>query len=214
MAETQEESLVPPSAPAPRIPAPNPNAEGRARRSVRATDAGRGDGREPVRTAAREVDRADEAAARKRTRRGAQADKFYVNPEKIPSGWDYQWKRLSCLNQPDPGYEVMLYEQAFTPVPASRHPEMVPPGYKGTTIERDGMILMERPMRLTKEAQMEELAEARARIANRKLQLGETPQGTLPRDHESARRVTGVRSEFAPLAADDIPGDEEIQLPA
>jgi hypothetical protein len=213
MADTPQESLVPPSAPPPRIPVPSPDAETRVRRSVRATDA-RDDVRGAVRTQPREIDRADEAAQRKRTRRGAQADKFFIDPAKIPNGWDYQWRRISCLNEPDPGYEVMLYEQAFTPVPARRHPEMVPPSYKGETIERDGLLLMERPMRLTKEAQMEELAEARSRIAIRRQQMGETPQGTLPRDHDSARAVTKVVQEFAPLSADDIPSDEEIQLPA
>jgi len=204
-----QDSLVPPSAPPPRIPAPSPNddPESRVRRSVRATDA-RDEVRGSVRTEPRELDRVDEIRSRRRTRKGAQADKFYIDPKTIPLGWDYQWRRISCLNERDPGYEVMLYQQAFTPVPADRHPELSPPGFEAKTIERDGLILMERPMRLTREAQLEDLEEARARVASRKVQLGETPQGTLPRDHDSVRRITGVKQEFAPLSVDDIPADD------
>lgn len=213
MSETgTQDSLVPPSAPPPRTPVPQPEeAESRVRRSVRATDA-RDEVRSSVRTPPRELDRVDEIRSRRRTRKGAQADKFYIDPKTIPVGWDYQWRRISCLNERDPGYEVMLYQQAFTPVPAKRHPEMSPPGFSGDTIERDGLLLMERPMRLTKEAQLEDLEEARARVASRKLQLGETPPGTLPRDHETVRRISGIRQEFAPLAADDIPGDEDLPV--
>lgn len=76
--------------------------------------------------------------------------KLYVPRQKIPDGMTYAWVRESTLNEPDPDNMTDRMIRGWQPVPASRHPEMVPPplpGYEGTevtVIRRGGLILCER----------------------------------------------------------------------
>ena len=78
-------------------------------------------------------------------------DKYYIDERLIPPGWSYEWKRKSVMNQEDPAYAVNLARHGWDPVPADRHPDYMPAGHKGQTIERDGLILMERPKEITDE---------------------------------------------------------------
>ena len=77
--------------------------------------------------------------------------KLYVPKEKIPTGMVYSWVRESTLNEPDPDNMTDRMVRGWQPVPAARHPEMVPPplpGYEGmevTVIRRGGLILCEKP---------------------------------------------------------------------
>lgn len=77
--------------------------------------------------------------------------KLYVPKEKIPTGMVYSWVRESTLNEPDPDNMTDRMVRGWQPVPANRHPEMVPPplpGYEGmevTVIRRGGLILCEKP---------------------------------------------------------------------
>jgi hypothetical protein len=77
--------------------------------------------------------------------------KLYVPKEKIPTGMVYSWVRESTLNEPDPDNMTDRMVRGWQPVPAVRHPEMVPPplpGYEGmevTVIRRGGLILCEKP---------------------------------------------------------------------
>lgn len=125
-------------------------------------------------------------------------DKFYFNPADFPDGWTYEWKRRLLLNQENPAYETELARQGWEPVPVSRHPEMMPRGYKGTTIERDGMILMERPTELVAEARQRDLRNARKQVLAKEEQLGATPDGTLTRNHPNVKPV--VRKSYEPMA--------------
>lgn len=96
-------------------------------------------------------------------------DPFFVDPSLIETGWTYEWKRYTTLNQPDPSYYAQLGQQGWTPVPAERHPGVfLPPDAVGP-VTRGGMILMERPLVLTEEARREQYQRAidRLRIANR-----------------------------------------------
>jgi hypothetical protein len=54
--------------------------------------------------------------------------------------------------QEDPAYAVSLARKGSEPVPADRHPSFMPDGARFATIERKGMVLMERPLELTEEA--------------------------------------------------------------
>lgn len=93
-----------------------------------------------------------EATMRKRPETHFQS-KLYVPPEKIPGEMTYSWVRESTLNEPDPDNMTDRMIRGWQPVPASRHPEMVPPplpGYEGhevAVIRRGGLILCERPTR-------------------------------------------------------------------
>lgn len=76
--------------------------------------------------------------------------KLFVPKAKIPTGFTYAWVRETTLNEPDPDNMTDRMIRGWQPVPATRHPEMVPPplpGYEGTeatVIRRGGLILCEK----------------------------------------------------------------------
>lgn len=105
------------------------------------------------------------------------SDKFFIPPDQIPDGWSYEWKRHTLYNQEDPSYTVEQYEQGWRPVPVSRHPQFMPVGHKGAEILRDGLMLMERPIELTREAMAETDGTAKRQFRDKMAQLqGEGPK--------------------------------------
>jgi len=108
-------------------------------------------------------------------------DRFYIDPAVIPDGWSYEWKRKTIWGKEDPAHEVELMRKGWEPVPATRHPEMMPKG-NWQTIERDGMILMERPKVLTDDAHNANLKNARLQVRAKEAQLNQAPDGTFERD--------------------------------
>lgn len=109
------------------------------------------------------------------------ADRFYVDPHIVPDGWSYEWKRKTIWGKEDPAHEVELARQGWEVVPASRHPQMMPKG-NWQTIERDGMILMERPKVLTEDVHKDNLRKARLQVKAKEAQLNQAPDGTFDRD--------------------------------
>lgn len=79
------------------------------------------------------------------------ADPLYVDPDKIPPGWEYYWVRESILGEADLGRTVEMKKKGWTPVPASRHPEMCFDDFLGRQshlkgyIFHKGLVLFERP---------------------------------------------------------------------
>jgi hypothetical protein len=132
---------------------------------------------------------AKDRAAEIRNARGGmdmeEIDRYKIDLTNVPSDWSYEWKRKTLLGKEDPSYEVNLARGGWEPVPVERHPEMMPAGYKGHTIELDGMMLMERPRELTDEAKDIEKRRARAQVIAKEAQLYDTPDGTLPRDADA-----------------------------
>lgn len=121
----------------------------------------REEARTPIRTSGRveAIGRDGKPVSRKRP--GGGADQFYIPGHIIPEGWSYEWKRATVFGQVDRAHQIHLGENGWTPVPASRHDGMfMPPGDKGA-IERDGLVLMERPVVLTEEAREEDRQAAR-----------------------------------------------------
>ena len=80
------------------------------------------------------------------------SDEYYIELGIIPEGWSYEWKVRTVLGAEDPAHQVALARKGWEIVPASRHPELMPMGYKGVEITRKGMVLMERPLEITEEA--------------------------------------------------------------
>lgn len=141
--------------------------------------------------------RAEQIRARQRDNEGeiTQYDEFYIDPSIIPEGWDYNWKRYTVLGQKEDSYDVELAQNGWEPVDASRHPHLMPIGYKGPIIRKE-MILMERPAEISNAAKQRELYEARKAVADKEKALGMAPQGHFDRDQGRS----GVRKSFEPMA--------------
>lgn len=117
-------------------------------------------------------------------------DEFFVPAHIIPEGWTYEWKRKLLLGQEDPTYTVQLARMGWEAVPLNRdrdHMAMMPPTWPHNTIERKGMILMERPTEVVEEARSIELRRARDQVRAKEAQLSGTPEGTMTRDHAKVR---------------------------
>lgn len=136
---------------------------------------------------------------RERKRKGGQiADKFHIDAAQIPDGMSYEWKRATVYGASDPSYDVLLREQGWEPVPAERHADLVATGASGA-ITRDGLILMERPVELTREAQAEDRASAIEPVTTMKHKLGEGPAGTLPRQAPNLQNYIRTSYEAMPI---------------
>ena len=130
------------------------------------------------------------------TRKRRTLDPFFVDPRIIPPGMSYQWVCRSIYGQPNGTHWIDLRENHWTVVPASRHPELAEAG--ATEIARTGSVLCERPSYLTDEAKFEDIQEAMRPIQQKEDLLFGTPPGQMTRDHESVRRVAGVRVQHSP----------------
>ena len=121
-------------------------------------------------------------------------DEFYIDPRIIPEGWDYNWKREFVAGQPEDDHLIEMRMAGWEAVDAKRHPEMMPIGYSGP-IRKKGMLLMERPMEITRMAQEREVSTAKEVVAAKERALGLAPAGTFERD----RSKTGVKKSYQPM---------------
>lgn len=126
------------------------------------------------------------------------ADRFYIDPHAIPDGWSYEWKRKTIWGKEDPAHEVELARKGWEAVPASRHPEMMPKG-NWQTIERDGMILMERPKVITDNVHNANLKNARLQVRAKEAQLTQAPDGTFERDDPRVKPTIKKSFEAMPI---------------
>lgn len=121
-------------------------------------------------------------------------DKFYIDPKIIPDGWSYEWKTLQVLGKENPTYQVAMAHKGWEAVPRSRHPHLMPLNYQGETIQREGMILMERPLEITNEAKARDLRMARGQVRGKEEQLAGAPTGTFGRDNKGSSLVNVNKS--------------------
>jgi len=157
--------------------------------------------------AVREEQRVPVHVEPRRTRRRKSTvheDQFYLPQDEIPAESSYEWKRFSVHGQEDPFYLASLREQGWEPVNPKRHPNWVPPGYNQPHIIKGGMILMERPLSLTLEAQQEQRQLARQQVREAEQRLGMTPKGELTREHPDVRpRITKEVGRMVPTAIEE-----------
>ena len=118
-------------------------------------------------------------------------DEFYA--PLAPPGWEYEWKTKSVMNQENHTYVTSLRRRGWDYVPADRHPEMMPEGGKQTTIERKGMILMQRPKEINDEVRKIDLQTARNQVRNKEEQLAGTPHGHMD------RTLSKVSKKYVPM---------------
>ncbi len=126
-------------------------------------------------------------------------NEFYIDPRIVPDGWSYEWKRFTVLGAQDPSYQVSVAMKGWEAVPAARHPELMPDTYKGVTIERKGMLLMERPAVITAEAVAREHRKAVGQVRQKEEQLNGAQQGQFARDNKGTPMVN-IKRGFEPIA--------------
>ena len=134
----------------------------------------------------------------------------FIDPFDIPqrvldryaaAGWSLEWKRHTVYGQSDNNYENSLSENKWEPVTSDEIPGFMPKGYSGAII-REGLMLRKRPAYLTAEARREDNFAAREAIRTKEAQLGQTPPGTMTRDHPTAKPIIGKH--YGPI---DVPQD-------
>jgi hypothetical protein len=127
-------------------------------------------------------------------------DEFKAPP--APDGWSYEWKVKSVLNKEDPGRWNAYRKTGWTEVPAFRHPEMMPTGDKSPIIERKGMVLMERPLEVTRRFQERDRQAARDQMRTKQEQLNAAPQGQFERKNKDSSLVK-VSKSYEPMPIPD-----------
>lgn len=120
------------------------------------------------------------------------ADKYHIDPSRIPAGQSYEWKRVTFVGMEDKEHQIDTYENGFRPVPADRHPEVAGVNAKhGERIERAGLVLMERPIELRQEALKEDRDESAAQTNNQLRRLRLTGSDEMDRVVQKASRSFG-----------------------
>jgi len=130
---------------------------------------------------------------------GDGTDKFAIDPKIIPDGWSYEFKRFTVLGQEDPSYQVSLADSGWEAVPAKRHPELMPIGYQGATILRDGQILMERPLAITEKRKQKDYQNAREQVRAKEEQLTGAAPGEFERRNKGDSLVK-INKSYEPMA--------------
>lgn len=125
-------------------------------------------------------------------------DEFRAPPP--PDGWTYEWKRHTTLGATNPSYEVDLAQMGWEPVPAERHPDMMPGGWAGASIEKKGMILMERPAIITERVRKRDYTEARERVDGVTDRLRTTGKGEFSREKSNGESLIKVGKSYSPIA--------------
>lgn len=129
-------------------------------------------------------------------------DEFWIDPSSIPDGWSYEWKTQTVVGMDLTAYQTNLRRKGWEPVEASRHPELMPRDSTGAEITRKGMILMERPLELTEEAQQIERRRARQQVTNKNEQLNATKPGEFERSNKDSSLVK-VKRGYEPMPVPD-----------
>lgn len=127
------------------------------------------------------------------------SDEFYIDPDVIPDGWEYQWKRHTTYGQEDPAYQVALARAGWTPVPTTRHPDMMPHDTSAMVITRKGQILMECPKEIVDERRAAEQRKARNQVRAKEAQIAGTPDGTMTREDARVRPQIKKSYEAMPI---------------
>jgi hypothetical protein len=118
------------------------------------------------------------------------SDKFLAPTP--PDGWDYQWWPFQVLGKEDPAGWTGVESGGWSAVPLARYPEMMPDGWKGNSIDRDGQRLMERPKIITDRARAREYQKARQQVGDKEAQLAGAPPGTLERSKASGESLVKI----------------------
>jgi len=135
-----------------------------------------------------------------RYREEAEHDGLYIDPQRIPEGMSYEWKRIEdVFGKPDDKYQYDMTRYGWLIVPAARHPE-----FFGRVSNGDlpgihkGLVLMERPKELTQDARLHDWNMAVQPVKDQTAKFKMSAHEMLP------RRVTQARRNYEAV---DIPVD-------
>jgi len=123
-------------------------------------------------------------------------DPFRVPPEIIPEGYVVEWKRQTVMGARAPNqstYELNLARTRWEVVNIDTHPSfkaLLPPGFTGQTIEKEGLILMIRPKAISDKVREIQKARADHQLHQKLAQLGQTESGQAP------RQVLGIKRSY------------------
>lgn len=93
----------------------------------------------------------------RQSRFDVQGREFDIPEEYKKPGWDYEWKAVSVLGQGVSGGDFAhWHRQGWRAENPLDWPTLVPPGYKGETVDDRGQRLFGRPMTLSMEAKQED----------------------------------------------------------
>lgn len=149
-----------------------------------------------------------------RARAATSSDIFYVPPDIVPHGWDYQWNPHEVMGKPFDAIErnmsISMYQNGWRPVPAGRHPGLwMPHGTEqNSAIVVDGLRLDERPMVLTEEAKYEDWMAATGQVKAKIDEYSKVAKG-LPdgftRDNSRLRSMERQQTHSTMAPAPDAP---------
>jgi len=124
-----------------------------------------------------------------------ETDEFFVPEELKDPNWDMQWVRYSTYNQEDTNNINRYKRHGWEFVPANRpgFERYVPRGWKETFILKDGMVLMELPMEVSRIIRDKQLHEAKSRVQIAGQRIGQAlPAGFTPDNSGREIAVHGV----------------------
>lgn len=125
-------------------------------------------------------------------------DPYRVPAEMIPDGYAVEWKRMTVLGARAPNqatYELNLARTKWEAVDVNTHPsfkKLLPNSYEGSTIEKEGMLLMIRPKAISDKVKQIQEMKAKGLLNDKLAQLGNSGSGEAP------RKVLGVRRSYEP----------------
>lgn len=107
-------------------------------------------------------------------------DDFRLPPGLAPDGWEYEWKRKTIAGAEDTMHQLHMSQMGWEPVPAARHPQLVPEGFRGA-VERKGMILMQRPKEVNDAQRQRDYRRAVGQVQGNEERLSIAPSGQFDR---------------------------------
>lgn len=116
-----------------------------------------------------------------------------------PDGWTYQWATWSIYEQRQIQNMMQIEAKGWTPVPRTRHPQLMPKDSTLDVIIHKGNILMEMPTEIVEEYRRAEVKNARNQVRWKEEAIAGTPDGTLPRDHVQVRPKINKSYEAVPI---------------
>lgn len=126
-----------------------------------------------------------------RTRRRTE-NRFHIDEAMIPPNASWEWKTAKVGAQPQDDHIGQLMDNHWRKVDKTKYPNLV--------TEKDGMILMERPLYLTQDARREDLAIALDQVERVSDSAIEAPSGTMTRSHASVKKNTVIKRDYNEVA--------------